>query len=76
MFAVARQGSRPYSSEWLPNALDAALPRTVKDARLETRAARERLAEQHEPYWRAISPGAAVGYRKAPKGGRLHADAA
>src|SRR5918997_3185000 len=51
----------------------ATLPRTVRDARLETRAARERLAERHEPYWRGIGPGAALGYRKAPKGGRWYA---
>lgn len=40
------------------------MPRTVNDAPLTTRAARERLAVRHKPYWRAIEAGAAIGYRK------------
>lgn len=45
------------------------MPRTVNDAPLTTRAARERLAARHQPYWRAIEAGAAMGYRKAAMGG-------
>ncbi len=45
------------------------MPRTVNDALLTTRAARERLAVRHQPYWRAIEAGAAVGYRKGAMGG-------
>lgn len=45
------------------------MPRSVSDAPLTTRAARERLARRHQPYWRAIEAGAAVGYRKGATGG-------
>jgi integrase len=45
------------------------MPRTVNDAPLTTRAARERLASRHQPYWRAIEAGAAIGYRKGSTGG-------
>ncbi len=45
------------------------MARTVKDAKIESRAARERLPARHEPYWRAIDPGAHLGYRKGPRGG-------
>jgi integrase len=40
------------------------MPRAVKDAPITTKAARERLAPRHNPYWRAIDAGAALGYRK------------
>lgn len=40
------------------------MPRTTNDAPLTTRAARERLLARHQPYWRGIDAGAAVGYRK------------
>ena len=40
------------------------MARTVKDARLETRAAREKLAQRGKPYWKAIHEGLHVGYRK------------
>jgi integrase len=40
------------------------MARRVKDARLETRTARERLTPRHEPYWRLISEGRHIGYRK------------
>lgn len=46
------------------------MARTVIDAKLQTRAARERLAAQAEPYWRSISEGAHIGYRKTSRGGR------
>jgi integrase len=45
------------------------MPRTVTDAPLTTRAARERLAGRHQPYWRAIEAGAAIGYRKGATAG-------
>ena len=45
------------------------MARTVRDAKLETRAARERLPVHHEPYWRAIVRGSHLGYRKGKRGG-------
>lgn len=45
------------------------MPRSVNNAPLTTRAARERLAARHQPYWRAIDAGAALGYRKGSTGG-------
>jgi integrase len=45
------------------------MARTVRDARLETRSARTRLKMRREPYWRVISEGCALGYRRGGKGG-------
>ena len=45
------------------------MARTLKDAKLDTRASRLRLRTRREPYWRSISEGLAVGYRKGTKGG-------
>jgi len=45
------------------------MARRVKDANLDTRAARSRLKPRHEPYWRAIEPGRSIGYRKGDRGG-------
>ena len=45
------------------------MPRTVADAPLTTPAARGRLAVRHQPYWRGIEAGAALGYRKGATGG-------
>jgi integrase len=45
------------------------MARTLQDAKLDTRAARLRLNKRREPYWRSISEGLAVGYRKGAKGG-------
>ena len=47
------------------------MPRTVRDARLETRAARAKLPPRgdREPYWRAIGTGQHVGYYKGTEGG-------
>jgi integrase len=45
------------------------MARTLQDAKLDTRAARLRLRKRREPYWRSISQGVAVGYRKGEKGG-------
>jgi hypothetical protein len=45
------------------------MARTLQDAKLDTRAARQRLKERREPYWRSISEGLGIGYRKGAKGG-------
>ena len=45
------------------------MPRTIADTAMTTRAARERLAIRHQPYWRGIEAGAAIGYRKGVAGG-------
>jgi hypothetical protein len=45
------------------------MPRTIADAALATRTARERLPARHQPYWRGIDAGAALGYRKGAQGG-------
>ncbi|MCH8036155.1 MAG: site-specific integrase, partial [Proteobacteria bacterium] len=37
--------------------------------RLDTRSARLKLAPRREPYWRSISQGLAIGYRRGKKGG-------
>jgi integrase len=41
------------------------LPRTPKDSRIETVAARARLRVRSEPYWRSIAQAVAIGYRKS-----------
>jgi len=48
---------------------EAQMARTLQDAKLDTRAARLRLKRRREPYWRSLSEGLAVGYRKGTKGG-------
>jgi integrase len=45
------------------------MARKLYDARLDTRRARLRLKHRREPYWRSISGGLAVGYRKGAVGG-------
>jgi integrase len=45
------------------------MARTLHDAKLDTRAARLRLRKRREPFWRSVSEGLAVGYRKGTKGG-------
>src|SRR5215468_7320882 len=45
------------------------MARTVRDANLETRAARLRLPIRSEPYWRGLEKGFALGYRRRGKGG-------
>lgn len=42
--------------------------RTTDDARIVTRTARERLPAKHEPYWRGIEGGLALGYREGSRG--------
>lgn len=44
------------------------MPRTVRDAALENRAARGRLKARNKPYYRAIEPGLHLGYRKPLSG--------
>ncbi len=46
------------------------MARTVKDARLTSRAVRERLAVGTDPYWRTINEGAHLGYYRGTRGGR------
>jgi len=46
------------------------MARTVKDARLETRAARQRLAISGVPYYRSLDPNVHIGYRRGASGGR------
>ena len=46
------------------------MAKTVRDARLDTRAARARLAIRCKPYWRGIDPGTHLGYRKGKQGGK------
>ena len=45
------------------------MARTLLDAKLDSRASRQRLKLRREPYWRTISEGLAIGYRKGSKGG-------
>jgi integrase len=44
------------------------MARTVRDAQLGSRAARERLKPRGKPHWRAIDGGLHIGYRKPLKG--------
>jgi integrase len=45
------------------------MPRSVKETPITTRAARERLEVRHQPYWRGLDAGAALGYRKGATAG-------
>lgn len=45
------------------------MARTVKDVRLESRAARERLEPRKKPYFRAIDTGRHIGYYKGARAG-------
>jgi integrase len=40
------------------------MPRSVRDAKLDSRAAREKLRARGKPYFRALDPGLHLGYRK------------
>jgi integrase len=44
------------------------MPRTLRDASLETRAARGRLKARGKPYYRAVEPGLHLGYRRPQTG--------
>jgi integrase len=46
------------------------MARTVRDANLESRAARSRLKASGKPYYRAIDSGLHLGYRKGQNGGK------
>jgi len=41
--------------------------RTVRDARLDTRAARDKLKVSPKPYWRGLEPGLHIGYAKGKR---------
>jgi integrase len=45
------------------------MARTVRNPKIDTRSARQRLAVRREPYWTVISAGCALGYRRGAKGG-------
>jgi len=45
------------------------MPRNVRNAKIDTRSARLKLAARREPYWTPISAGCALGYRRGAKGG-------
>jgi integrase len=42
------------------------LARTIRNPKLASRTARFKLPIRREPYWAAISPGCALGYRRGP----------
>lgn len=54
------------------------MARTIRNAKIDTRSARTKLAARREPYWTVMSRGRAIGYRRGAKGGswiaRLRAD--
>jgi integrase len=43
--------------------------RIKRSSKLDTPSARANLPQRKSPYWQAITPGFAQGYRRAPKGG-------
>ncbi len=45
------------------------MARTVRNPKIDTRSAREKLSARREPYWTVLSQGCALGYRKGAKGG-------
>ena len=45
------------------------MARSVRSPKLDTRSARTRLSPRREPYWAAISPGHALGYRRSKTAG-------
>ncbi len=45
------------------------MARTLRDAKLDTRSARAKFRLRREPYWRSLSEGLAIGFRKGAKGG-------
>jgi integrase len=44
------------------------MARTIRDAKLETRAARSRLKSRGKPYYKSLEPGLHLGYRKPVSG--------
>ncbi|MDP4024035.1 site-specific integrase [Methylobacterium sp. NEAU 140] len=45
------------------------MARTLREATLDTRAARLRLAPSRKPYWRSVEGGLQLGYRRGDRGG-------
>src|SRR5215471_21555426 len=45
------------------------MARTVRNPKIDSRSAREKLPKRREPYWTVLSAGCALGYRKGAKGG-------
>lgn len=45
------------------------MPRKVRDTKLDTRSARLKLPPRREPYWRTLTEGLAIGYRRLRNGG-------
>ena len=45
------------------------MARTVRNAKIDTRSARAKLAKRREPYWVVLTQGCAIGYRKGKNGG-------
>jgi integrase len=45
------------------------MARTVRNPKIDTRSAREKLPKRREPFWTVLSAGCALGYRKGAKGG-------
>ncbi len=66
---VARRPA-PYIGHSLDTPKAVPVPRTVRDAKLESRTARTHLKVSRKPYYRAIDPGLHLGYRKGASGGR------
>jgi len=52
-----------------PTGRRAEYARQPRDIRLQTRDARRKLAERHEPYWHELRRGSHLGYRKGGSGG-------
>ena len=50
--------------------VDQAMPRIVRDTRLETRESRRKLNPAGKPYWRLLDEGLHIGYRKGQSGGK------
>lgn len=46
------------------------MPRTVREAKLETRSSRLKLSPRSEPYWRGLHEGAHLGYYRGTRSGK------
>ena len=46
------------------------MPRAVRDSKLDTRNARDKLKPRARPYFRALTPGVHLGYRRRRKGSK------
>lgn len=49
------------------------MARSVRDTKLESRAARQKLAVRKEPYWKCIGQGLHIGYYRGSKSGAWYA---